>query len=172
MRIKKITYFHPRGERMSNGCHFQRGGYLCECRTNKTKFLHNDKSERHGGIIVLPSSLKGDDMDDGFLAEVIGQRFLSFTMERWIDSLKSLLASLFNRERESTPMSCRMGHLFTGEYVSEKGERYDKSSFCVELNDAGRRQLFSFAKHLALRLGLSDVLVRESGRGRIYLVNS
>lgn len=157
---------------MPNGSHFQRGGYLGECRINKTKFLHDDESERYGGIIVFPFPLLDNGMDENTLAKDIEQRFISFTQGRWIYRLKSLLTNLFNREREYIPMRYRMGHLFTGEYVSEEGERYGKNSFCVELNGIKRQQLFTFAKHSALRFGLRNVLVRESGRGRIYHVDS
>lgn len=158
---------------MPNGSHFQRGGYLGECRVNKARFILSDGFGHYGGIIVFPSPLQDNGMDENTLAKDIEQRFISFTQGLWIYRLKSLLTSLFNRERESSyPMRCRMGHLFTGEYVSETGERYGISSFCVELNGLGRRQLFSFAKYLALWFGLSNVLVRESGRKRIYLVNS
>ena len=169
---RKIRYFHPKGEVMPNGCHIQRGGFLTECRINKTKFLHNGESGRYGGIIVFPFHLKDDGMDEDTLVKDIEQKFFSFTQECWIDCLKHLLACLFSRERESSPKGCRMGHLFTGEYVSETGERYGKNSLCVELNGIKRRQLFSFAKHLALGHGLHNVLVRENERGRINLMDS
>ena len=38
MKITEIKHFHPSGKPMPNGSHFQRGGFLHECRVNKDGF--------------------------------------------------------------------------------------------------------------------------------------
>ena len=56
--LKEIKYFHPQGKEMPNGCHYQRGGFLNECKINRESFMpsaaHNNLKGQNGGILVFP----------------------------------------------------------------------------------------------------------------------
>ena len=57
----EVKYFHPQRQTMPNGSHYQRGGFLQECRENSNSFVldegvHGNQygmSKYRGGIIVF-----------------------------------------------------------------------------------------------------------------------
>lgn len=42
MKVAKVQWFHPDGEKMPNGVYFQRGGWLAECEENTRHFAAAD----------------------------------------------------------------------------------------------------------------------------------
>ena len=37
--FREVKYFHPERKTMPNGCNYQRGGFMNECRINKNSFV-------------------------------------------------------------------------------------------------------------------------------------
>ena len=64
MKLTEIKYFHPSGANLPNGSHYQKGGFLYECRKNANSFVTDGgTSERlcgmvrhRGRIIVFPNT--------------------------------------------------------------------------------------------------------------------
>ena len=54
MKVSKVQWFHPNGEKMPNGVYFQRGGWLAECAANALRFKQGART----GLVVFPSGAK------------------------------------------------------------------------------------------------------------------
>ena len=51
MKVSKVQWFHPDGEKMPTGVYFQRGGWLAECAANALRFKQGART----GLVVFPS---------------------------------------------------------------------------------------------------------------------
>ena len=69
--FREVKYFHPNRKTMPNGCHFQRGGFLNECRINKDSFVLDEGvhggqigfRKNRGGFIVFPTDVNAEQMN-------------------------------------------------------------------------------------------------------------
>ena len=141
--FKEVKYFHPEGMSMPNGCHYQRGGFLMECKSNKDSFLLIEgmhQGEHKGGFIVFPTHA----------------------------TMKLHDRELINKiEQQITSCSYRVGHLFTGKYIDDD-KIYNEKSISVELDGFSSRHLLSFAETLANELMQENFLIKNLNNNRIY----
>ena len=141
--FKEVKYFHPEGMSMPNGCHYQRGGFLMECKSNKDSFLLIEgmhQGEHKGGFIVFPTHA----------------------------TMKLHDRELINKiEQQITSCSYRVGHLFTGKYIDDD-KIYNEKSISVELDELSSIHLLSFAETLANELMQENFLIKNLNNNRIY----
>lgn len=141
--FKEVKYFHPEGMSMPNGCHYQRGGFLMECKSNKDSFLLIEgmhQGEDKGGFIVFPTHA----------------------------TMKLHDRELINKiEQLITSCSYRVGHLFTGKYIDDN-IIYNEQSISVELDELSSIHLLSFAETLANELMQENFLIKHLNNNRIY----
>jgi len=141
--FKEVKYFHPEGMSMPNGCHYQRGGFLMECKSNKDSFLLIEgmhQGEHKGGFIVFPTHA----------------------------TMKLHDRELINKiEQLITSCSYRVGHLFTGKYIDDN-IIYNEQSISVELDELSSIHLLSFAETLANELMQENFLIKNLNNNRIY----
>ena len=103
MKLTEIKYFHPSGAKLPNGSHYQKGGFLYECRKNANSFVTDGStSERQcrmakhrGGIIVFP---------------------ITENAER--------LANLIKQFDDESLGAYSLGNFFKGKYVGGHGELF------------------------------------------------
>lgn len=69
--MKEIKFFHPSGKSMPNGCHYQRGGFLAECRHNSNSFQGSDNPD--GAIIVLSETNRDNQVVEDIVAMIESQ---------------------------------------------------------------------------------------------------
>ena len=141
--FKEVKYFHPEGMSMPNGCHYQRGGFLMECKSNKDSFLLIEgmhQGEHKGGFIVFPTHA----------------------------TMKLHDRELINKiEQLITSCSYRVGHLFTGKYIDDN-IIYNEQSISVELDELSSIHLLSFAETLANELMQENFLIKNLNNNPIY----
>ena len=141
--FKEVKYFHPEGMSMPNGCHYQRGGFLMECKSNKDSFLLIEgmhQGEHKGGFIVFPTHA----------------------------TMKLHDRELINKiEQLITSCSYRVGHLFTGKYIDDN-IIYNEQSISVEIEGLSSTHLLSFAETLANELMQENFLIKNLNNNRIY----
>ena len=141
--FKEVKYFHPEGMSMPNGCHYQRGGFLMECKSNQDSFLLIEgmhQGEHKGGFIVFPTHA----------------------------TMKLHDRELINKiEQLITSCSYRVGHLFTGKYIDDN-IIYNEQSISVELDELSSIHLLSFAETLANELMQENFLIKNLNNNRIY----
>lgn len=141
--FKEVKYFHPEGMSMPNGCHYQRGGFLMECKINKESFLLTEgmhHGEHRGGIIVFPTHV-----------------IMKLHDRELINKIEQLITSC----------SYRVGHLFTGKYIDDN-IIYNEQSISVELDELSSIHLLSFAETLANELMQENFLIKNLNNNRIY----
>ena len=66
-----VKYFHPQRQTMPNGSHYQRGGFIQECRENQNSFILDEgvygnqygMAKYSGGIIVFSTDVNAVELD-------------------------------------------------------------------------------------------------------------
>lgn len=174
-RIREIKYFHPTGKPMPNGCGFQRGGYLNECRINKNaysldKSVHDgrcDNSQFMGGVVTLPTVI-----DEERYSEVVNMvKQAAIFVEEKIRKHR-LNSGFLGFDKNEHVEAYSVGHCFMGRYVGDNGDLYDEKSLSVEVNGLGRSGLNCFAEKLAESLHLRSVLVKNLINNTIYFIDT
>ena len=174
-RIREIKYFHPTGKPMPNGCGFQRGGYLNECRINKNaysldKSVHDgrcDNSQFRGGVVTLPTVI-----DEERYSEVVNMvKQAAIFVEEKIRKHR-LNSGFLGFDKNEHVEAYSIGHCFTGRYVGDDGDIYDEKSLSVEVNGLSRLGLNYFAERLAETLHLKSVLVRNLIDNKFYFIDT
>ena len=67
----EVKYFHPQRQTMPNGSHYQRGGFLQECRRNLNSFIRDEgvhgnqygMAKYRGEIIVFSTDVNAVELD-------------------------------------------------------------------------------------------------------------
>ena len=157
--FKEIRYFHPQGKGMPNGSHYQRGGFLNECKINRESFIqservnygHNNRKSHNGGILIFPT-----DVDPTIVKEIHD------IINRYNGASK--------RTEKRIMVYC-IGNHFKGRYVGHHGEIYDSNSLSIELDGLSSRDLTTFAFMLVCKNQLS-VLVKDLNREKIYITGT
>lgn len=142
---KEIKYFHPEGRTMPNGSHYQRGGFLEECRNNSSSFVLDKVAHEYqcgtsnlrGGIIVFPSN-----------AEKVG-------------------VGEYNIKVDVGEYS--VGNFFRGKYVGASGEIYDSNSLSIQIYGHHGKSLLKLAESIAKESMQKTVLVKDLNNNKIYL---
>ena len=81
-----VKYFHPQRQTMPNGSHYQRGGFIQECRENKNSFILDEgvygnqygMAEYRGGIIVFSTDVNAVELDKDKIVNNINQVITTF----------------------------------------------------------------------------------------------
>lgn len=159
MPFKEVRYFHPQGKNMPNGCCYQRGGFLKECKINKERFLmdedvhnvHNNQKGHNGGILVFPTD------------------FDSTIVNGIHDAINHFNGASKDTEKRITTYC--IGNHFKGRYVGHQGEIYDSNSLSLEIDGLSSRVLASFAFKLAYKNQMS-VLIKDLNTDKIYITRT
>lgn len=150
--LKEIKYFHPQGKEMPNGCHYQRGGFLNECKTNSESFMpsaaHNNLKGQNGGILVFPI-----DVDSQIVNGIH-------------DYINNLNGTIKDTQKRITTYC--IGNHFKGRYVRHQGEIYDSNSLSLEIGGKSSKQLLTYAMMLVCKKQM-QVLVKDLNTNKIYV---
>lgn len=153
-RWKEVKYFHPEGRNMPNGSHYQRGGYIQECKQNINSFIldegvHNNQyglSDYRGGVIVFSTDVK--------------------------DTMLHDIMNYFNAKGGECIGAYSVGNFFIGKYVGDNGEMYNEKSLSVEINGLSSKSLLNVAEMIAREFKQETVLVKDLSKNKIYLADS
>ena len=181
--FKEVKYFHPNGKTMPNGSHYQRGGFLNECKVNKSSFIldegvHGEQyglSKYRGGVIVFSTDVNAVEMGGNKLVNKVKQLIATFNNrfnkgKKIHNAINKLNKATENPEEMIGAYS--VGNFFNGRYVGDNGEMYNEKSISVEVNGISSRQLLSFAEILAQEFSQETVLVKDLNSNKIYLADS
>ena len=147
MKLTKIKYFHPSGADLPNGSHYQKGGFLYECRKNANSFATDGStSERlcgmgkhRGGIIVFP---------------------ITENAERLANLIKQF---------DGEPLGAySLGNFFKGKYVGSHGEQFCADSICLYAKGLSSKILLRWVEKIADGSIHRAVLVKDLNNGKIY----
>lgn len=157
--FREIQYFHPSGKPLPNGSHYQRGGFLNQCKANEDRFAVDEcvcgEQSHKGGIIVFSSDAHAPQMDEAHLSSIMEQ-----------------LTSKSERHCGAEEMGAyRLGHFFKGRFVGKLGESFDEKSLSVIINGLSRMSLLRVAERLAQELMQTTVLVKDLNKVKIYLAS-
>lgn len=147
--FREIKYFHPNGNTMPNGSHYQRGGFINECKINKDNFILNEEvhgeqygiEKYKGGIVVFPADIN-------------------------VVDLNNRIVQLVDTGAYS------VGNSFKGQFVGDNGEKYNDKSPSVEINGVSSKNLLLFAEMLAQDLMQKSVLVKDLNLDKIYMADN
>jgi len=156
MPFKEVRYFHPQGKDMPNGCCYQRGGFLKECKINRERFLmdeyvHNNRKGHNGGFFVFPTD------------------FDSTIVNGIHDAINHFNGASKDTEKRITTYC--IGNHFKGRYVGYQGEIYDSNSLSLEIDGLSSRVLTTFAFKLAYKNQMS-VLIKDLNTDKIYITRT
>lgn len=167
----EIKYFHPEGLGFPNGSHYQRGGYLRECKKNIDSFVldegvHDTKygmSDNRGGIIVFSTDVNALSLDDNKVLNKIRQILTSYKKDSMIKS---------NDNGGESIGAYSVGNFFKGKYVGNNGKVFSDESLSIEMNGLSRESLLKMAEMIAQEFLQETVLVKDLSKNKIYLADS
>ena len=181
--FKEVKYFHPSGKTMPNGSHYQRGGFINECKINKDNFVldegvHGEQygmAQYRGGLVVFSTDVNAVKLNDNKLINIIKQLIATFNNrinrnEKIHNTINKLNKGIKKSEERIGAYS--VGNFFKGKYVGDNGEMYNDKSLSVEINGISSRNLLSFAELLAKEFMQETVLVKDLNLNKIYLADS
>jgi len=178
--FKEIKNFHPTGKSMPNGSHYQRGGYLNECRSNKDSFIldegvHGEQyglSKYRGGIIVFSTDVNAVQLSNNKVVNKVKQIITTFNNRFNRGKMIHNVVNKFNVGKDEKIGAYSIGNFFKGRYVGDNGEQYNERSLSVEINGISSRHLLEFAELLAKQFMQETVLVKDLNNNKIYLADS
>ena len=167
---------------MPNGSHYQRGGFLNECKNNKDSFILDEgvhgqqygMSKYRGGIIVFSTDVNAVQMDNNRMLNKIKQLIVTFNnrfnrgkkIHKTINKFNDIV-----NEPEERIGAYSVGNFFKGKYVGDNGEMYNEKSLSVEINGISSMHLLSFAELLAQEFMQETVLVKDLNMNKIYMAD-
>ena len=168
---------------MPNGSHYQRGGFINECKINKNNFMldegvHGEQygmKQHRGGIVVFSTDVNAVKLNDNKLINKIKQLIITFNNR--INRNKKIHSTINKLNKEIRKSEERIGaysvgNFFKGKYVGDNGEMYNDKSLSVEINGISSRNLLSFAELLTKEFMQETVLVKDLNMNKIYLADS
>lgn len=181
--FKEVKYFHPSGKTMPNGSHYQRGGFINECKINKDNFVldegvHGEQygmAQYRGGLVVFSTDVNAVKLNDNKLINKIKQLIATFNNRiNRNKKIHNTINKLNNgiKKPEERIGAYSVGNFFKGKYVGDNGEMYNDKSLSVEINGISSRNLLSFAELLAKEFMQETVLVKDLNLNKIYLADS
>lgn len=177
---QEIKYFHPSGLPMPNGSHYQRGGFLYECKQNMNSFVLNEgvhgeqygMADYRGGVIVFSTDVNAVEMSKNKIVNKIKQILTTFKHRLKKDSMIHNVMNKFNDDGGEYIGAYSVGNFFKGKYVGDNGEMYDEKSLSVEINGLSSKSLLKVAELLAKDFMQETVLVKDLNTNKIYLADS
>lgn len=178
--FKEVKNFHPNGKPFPNGSHYQRGGYLNECRMNKNAFVltegvHGEQygmAKYRGGVIVFSTEVNAVTLDKNQILNKIKQIITTYKNRFRRGSIIHQAVNKFNQENEEYIGAYSVGNYFQGKYVGDNGEMYNESSMCIEVNGLSSRSLLKLAELLCKAFMQETVLVKDLNLNKIYMADA
>lgn len=177
---KEVKFFHPEGKTMPNGSHYQRGGFIQECKKNVESFtldegVHNNQyglSDYRGGVIVFSTDVNAVEMDKNKILNKIKQVLTTFKYRYKKDTMLHSIMNNFNSKGGEYIGAYSVGNFFNGKYVGDNGEMYNEKSLSVEINGLSSKGLLNVAEMIAKAFQQESVLVKDLNKNKIYLADS
>lgn len=179
-RWKEVKYFHPEGKTMPNGSHYQRGGFIHECKQNSNSFIldegvHNNQygmTNYRGGIIVFSTDVNAVELDRNKILNKIKQIITTYKNRFNRGSIIHNIVNKFNEKGEEHIGAYSVGNFFKGKYVGDNGEMYNEKSLAVEINGLSSESLLTVAEMIAQEFMQETVLVKELNKNKIYTADT
>lgn len=178
--FREIKYFHPNGNSMPNGSHYQRGGFLHECKINRDSFIldesvHGEQyglSKYRGGVIVFSTDVNALKLSKNKILNKIKQVISTYKNRFNRGHIVDDTISQFNQQNKEYIGAYTVGNLFNGKYVGDNGEAFNEKSMCVEINGLSSLSLLKLAEMIAKSFMQETVLVKDLNLNKIYLADS
>ena len=175
-----MKYFHPQRQTMPNGSHYQRGGFLQECRENLNSFIldegvHGNQygmAKYRGGIIVFSTDVNAVELDKNKIINKIKQAITTFKNRLKKDTIIHNVMNKFNDKGGEYIGAYSVGNFFKGKYVGDNGEIYNERSLAVEINGLSSESLLKVAEMIAQEFMQETVLVKDLNKNKIYTADS
>lgn len=177
---KEVRYFHPEGKKMPNGSHYQRGGFIQECKQNANSFIldegvHNNQdgmSDYRGGIIVFSTDVNALELDRDKMLNKIKQIITTYKNRFNRDSIIHNIMNKSNEIDGDYIGAYSVGNFFKGKYVGDNGEMYNEKSLGVEINGLSSKSLLTVAEMIAQEFMQGTVLVKDLNKNKIYTADT
>lgn len=176
----EVKYFHPQRQTMPNGSHYQRGGFLQECRRNLNSFIldegvHGNQygmAKYRGGIIVFSTDVNAVELDKNKIINKIKQVITTFKNRLKKDTIIHNVMNKFNDKGGEYIGAYSVGNFFKGKYVGDNGEMYNERSLAIEINGLSSESLLKVAEMIAQEFMQETVLVKDLNKNKIYTADS
>ena len=176
----EVKYFHPQRQTMPNGSHYQRGGFIQECRENQNSFIldegvHGNQygmAEYRGGIIVFSTEGNTVESDKDKIVNNINQVITTFKNRVKNDSIIRNVMNKLNDKGGEYIGAYSVGNYFKGRYVGDNGEMYNERSLAIEINGLSSESLLKVAEMIAQKCMQKTVLVKDLNKNKIYTADS
>ena len=176
----EVNYFHPQRQTMPNGSHYQRGGFLQECRENLNSFILDEgvhgkqygMAKYRGGIIVFSTDVNAVELDKNKIINKIKQVITTFKNRLKKDAIIHNVMNKFNDKGGEYIGAYSVGNFFKGKYVGDNGEMYNERSLAVEINGLSSGSLLKVAEMIAQEFMQETVLVKDLNKNKIYTADS
>ena len=176
----EVKYFHPQRQTMPNGSHYQRGGFLQECRENLNSFILDEgvhgkqygMAKYRGGIIVFSTDVNAVELDKNKIINKIKQVITTFKNRLKKDAIIHNVMNKFNDKGGEYIGAYSVGNFFKGKYVGDNGEMYNERSLAVEINGLSSESLLKVAEMIAQEFMQETVLVKDLNKNKIYTADS
>ena len=176
----EVKYFHPQRQTMPNGSHYQRGGFLQECRRNLNSFIldegvHGNQygmAEYSGGIIVFSTDGNTVELDKDKIVNNINQVITTFKNRVKNESIIHNVMNKLNDKGGEYIGAYSVGNYFKGRYVGDNGEMYNERSLAIEINGLSSESLLKVAEMIAQKCMQETVLVKDLNKNKIYTADS
>ena len=176
----EVKYFHPQRQTMPNGSHYQRGGFLQECRENLNSFILDEgvhgkqygMAKYRGGIIVFSTDVNAVELDKNKIINKIKQVITTFKNRLKKDAIIHNVMNKFNDKGGEYIGAYSVGNFFKGKYVGDNGEMYNERSLSIEINGLSSESLLKVAEMIAQEFMQETVLVKDLNKNKIYTADS
>lgn len=178
--VKEVRYFHPSGKSMPNGSHFQRGGFLHECKQNKNAYVldeavHGEQyglAKYKGGVITFSTDINAIELSKNAFVNKIKQIIETYKQRFNKEKLIHKVVNRFNDNSDEYIGAYSVGNFFQGKYVGDNGEMYNEKSLSIEVNGLSSKSLVQLAEYIAEMFRQETVLVKDLNNGKIFLVDA
>ena len=176
----EVKYFHPQKQTMPNGSHYQRGGFIQECRENQNSFILDEgvygnqygMAKYSGGIIVFSTDVNAVELDKNKIINKIKQVITTFKNRLKKDAIIHNVMNKFNDKGGEYIGAYSVGNFFKGKYVGDNGEMYNERSLAIEINGLSSESLLKFAEMIAQKCMQKTVLVKDLNKNKIHTADS
>lgn len=176
----EVKYFHPQRQTMPNGSHYQRGGFIQECRENQNSFIldegvHGNQysmAEYSGGIIVFSTEGNTVESDKDKIVNNINQVITTFKNRVKNESIIHNVMNKLNDKGGEYIGAYSVGNYFKGRYVGDNGEMYNERSLAIEINGLSSESLLKVAEMIAQKCMQKTVLVKDLNKNKIHTADS
>lgn len=175
-----VKYFHPQRQTMPNGSHYQRGGFIQECRENQNSFILDEgvygnqygMAKYRGGIIVFSTDVNAVELDKDKIVNNINQVITTFKNRVKNDSIIHNVMNKLNDKGGEYIGAYSVGNYFKGRYVGDNGEMYNERSLAIEINGLSSESLLKVAEMIAQKCMQKTVLVKDLNKNKIHTADS